>query len=63
MIFLQLHSTTNAAVPRANEDQIKKAAALIKRIDLKDFSVYQFANPGKNFCFFHWWCMLQVYLY
>ncbi|XP_048130782.1 ATP-dependent DNA helicase 2 subunit KU70 isoform X1 [Rhodamnia argentea] len=42
----ELHSGTNAAIPRANEDQIKKAAALIKRIDLKDFSVYQFANPG-----------------
>lgn len=32
--------------PRADEDQIKKASALIKRIDIKDFSVCQFANPA-----------------
>lgn len=37
---------TDAAVPRASDDQIKKAAALMKRIDLKDFSVCQFANPA-----------------
>jgi ATP-dependent DNA helicase 2 subunit 1 len=45
--LLQIHSDTNAGAPRATDEQIKKAAALIKRIDLKDFSVFQFANPGK----------------
>ncbi|KAH8494380.1 hypothetical protein H0E87_020955, partial [Populus deltoides] len=39
-------ANTNAGAPRATDEQIKKAAALIKRIDLKDFSVFQFANPG-----------------
>ncbi|KAM7514544.1 hypothetical protein LguiA_004127 [Lonicera macranthoides] len=41
----ELHTDTNG-VPRANDDQIKKATALMKRIDLKDFSVCQFANPA-----------------
>ena len=43
---LQLHSTSNVAAPCATDEQIRKAAALMKRIDLKDFSVCQFANPG-----------------
>ncbi|KAL5538711.1 hypothetical protein UlMin_046194 [Ulmus minor] len=42
----ELHSDTNFAAPRANEEQIKKAAALMKRVDLKDFSVCQFSNPA-----------------
>ncbi|GKV37100.1 hypothetical protein SLEP1_g45165 [Rubroshorea leprosula] len=37
---------TTGVVPRANDDQIKKAAALMKRIDLKGFSVCQFSNPS-----------------
>ncbi|KAF9672714.1 hypothetical protein SADUNF_Sadunf11G0073200 [Salix dunnii] len=41
-----IHSNTNAGATRATDDQIKRAASLIKRIDLKDFSVFQFANPG-----------------
>lgn len=45
--LLQFQSDSNVEAPRATDDQIKKAAALIKRIDLKDFSVCQFANPGK----------------
>ncbi|KAI3989530.1 hypothetical protein MKX01_035292 [Papaver californicum] len=36
----------NSVTPRATDDQIKKAAALVKRVDLKDFSVCQFANPA-----------------
>ncbi|KAJ0045030.1 hypothetical protein Pint_04798 [Pistacia integerrima] len=39
------HSSPDV-VPRATDDQVKKAAALMKRIDLKDFSVCQFANPA-----------------
>ncbi|KAJ7957323.1 ATP-dependent DNA helicase 2 subunit KU70 [Quillaja saponaria] len=35
----------NFSTTQATDDQIKKAAAVIKRIDLKDFSVCQFANP------------------
>lgn len=42
----ELHSDTTDAIPRATDDQVKKASALIKRIDLKDFSVCQFANPA-----------------
>ncbi|KAL9263747.1 ATP-dependent DNA helicase 2 subunit KU70-like protein [Drosera capensis] len=32
--------------PYASEDQIKKAEAVMKRVDLKDFSVCQFSNPA-----------------
>lgn len=42
----ELHSDSNVAAPSANEEQNKKAAALMKRIDLKEFSVCQFANPA-----------------
>ncbi|KAF2286139.1 hypothetical protein GH714_010826 [Hevea brasiliensis] len=42
----EFHSESNVRVPRATDDHIKKAADLIKRIYLKDFSVCQFANPG-----------------
>ncbi|KAK9141103.1 hypothetical protein Scep_010784 [Stephania cephalantha] len=42
----ELHMDTNVATPRASDDQIGKATALMKRIDLKDFSVCQFANPA-----------------
>ncbi|PKA60192.1 ATP-dependent DNA helicase 2 subunit KU70 [Apostasia shenzhenica] len=40
----ELH--VNLAKPCVTDDQIKKAAALIKRMDLKEFSVCQFANPS-----------------
>ncbi|KAL1295507.1 hypothetical protein HN51_056388 [Arachis hypogaea] len=40
------HSEKVGMVTRASNDQIKKAADVIKRIDLKDFSICQFANPG-----------------
>ncbi|MED6113694.1 ATP-dependent DNA helicase II subunit 1 [Stylosanthes scabra] len=40
------HSGKGGMVTKASNDQIKKAADVIKRIDLKDFSVCQFANPG-----------------
>ncbi|KAK7270030.1 hypothetical protein RIF29_22887 [Crotalaria pallida] len=39
-------SDTSGTVPKASDDQIKKASDLIKRIDLRDFSVCQFANPA-----------------
>ncbi|EEF40803.1 ATP-dependent DNA helicase 2 subunit KU70 [Ricinus communis] len=42
----EFHSESNVGLPHANGDQTKKAAGLIKRIDLKDFSVCQFANPA-----------------
>ncbi|TMW97609.1 hypothetical protein EJD97_005237 [Solanum chilense] len=41
----ELHTDPNS-VPHATDDQIKKASALVRRIDLKDFSVWQFANPA-----------------
>lgn len=44
--ILQLYSDSSGATPKATDDQIKKATALMKRIDLKDFSVCQFSNPG-----------------
>ncbi|CAJ2628321.1 unnamed protein product [Trifolium pratense] len=40
------YSDTSGAVTKASDDQIKKAADLIKRVDLKDFSVFQFSNPA-----------------
>jgi hypothetical protein len=46
-IFLQRYSDTSGRVTKAGDDQIKKAAELIKRVDLKDFSVFQLSNPGK----------------
>lgn len=46
-VCLQLHADTNPVAPRATEDQIKSASSLLKRVDLKNFSVCQFANPGK----------------
>ncbi|CAB4263614.1 unnamed protein product [Prunus armeniaca] len=42
----ELHTGSNVAPPHANDDQTRNAAALIKRFDLKDFSVFQFANPA-----------------
>lgn len=45
-VFGQLHSKPGVAAPRASEDQLKKASALMRRLELKDFSVCQFANPG-----------------
>lgn len=44
--FVQRYSDTSG-VTKASDDQIKRAADLIKRLDLKDFSVFQFTNPGK----------------
>ncbi|KAK4421555.1 ATP-dependent DNA helicase 2 subunit KU70 [Sesamum alatum] len=42
----ELHTDTNPMAPRATEDQIKSASSLVKRVDLKNFSVCQFANPA-----------------
>ncbi|RCV11337.1 hypothetical protein SEVIR_2G184000v4 [Setaria viridis] len=41
----EVHVTSDEA-PRATDEQIKKASSLLKRIDLKNFSVCQFANPA-----------------
>lgn len=38
---------SNIEAPDAIDDQIKKAATLIKRMDLKEYSALQFPNPGK----------------
>ncbi|KAL1224160.1 ATP-dependent DNA helicase 2 subunit KU70 [Cardamine amara subsp. amara] len=42
----ELHSTPGVAAPRPSDDQLKKTSALIRRLELKDFSVCQFANPA-----------------
>lgn len=42
----ELHSKPGVAAPRASDDQLKKASALMRRLELKDFSVCQFANPS-----------------
>ncbi|WCJ43761.1 ATP-dependent DNA helicase 2 subunit KU70 [Euphorbia peplus] len=42
----ELDVESNIGAPHATDDQIKNAAALIKRMDLKDFSVSQFTNPA-----------------
>ncbi|KAM3254137.1 hypothetical protein ACQJBY_047953 [Aegilops geniculata] len=41
----EVHLTSGDA-PRATDEQIKKASNLLRRIDLKHFSVRHFANPG-----------------
>uniref|UniRef100_A0A0D9WWA0 ATP-dependent DNA helicase 2 subunit KU70 n=1 Tax=Leersia perrieri TaxID=77586 RepID=A0A0D9WWA0_9ORYZ len=41
----EVHLTSDV-VPHATDDQIKKASNLLRRIDLKNFSVCQFANPA-----------------
>ena len=58
--ILQLHSDITVPTPRATDDQIKKATALMRRIDLKDFSVCQFANPGKIIIFCIANCSLKI---
>ncbi|NP_001304206.1 ATP-dependent DNA helicase 2 subunit KU70 [Vigna radiata] len=40
------YSDTSGMVTKASSDQIKRAADLIKRVDLKDFSVCQISNPA-----------------
>lgn len=45
---LQLLMGSDAAAPHASGDQITKASALINRLELKDFSVFQFSNPGTS---------------
>lgn len=40
------YSDTSGVVTKASDDQIKRAADLIKRLDLKDFSVFQITNPA-----------------
>nr|KYP75522.1 ATP-dependent DNA helicase 2 subunit 1 [Cajanus cajan] len=40
------YSDSSGMVTKASDDQIKKAADLIKRIDLKGFSVCQLTNPA-----------------
>lgn len=42
----ELHAETSGSMPLASEEQIEKATALVKRVDLRDFSVCQFANPA-----------------
>ncbi|VFQ72427.1 unnamed protein product [Cuscuta campestris] len=41
----ELHADSES-LPHATDEQIKAASALLKRIDLKDFSVCQFSNPA-----------------
>uniref|UniRef100_A0A0E0AGK8 DNA helicase n=1 Tax=Oryza glumipatula TaxID=40148 RepID=A0A0E0AGK8_9ORYZ len=41
----EVHLTSDDA-PRATDEQIKKASNLLRRIDLKNFSVCQFSNPA-----------------
>lgn len=48
-VSLQFHANSND-LPHATDDQIKAASAVVRRIDLKDFSVCQFSNPGKFAC-------------
>ncbi|KAJ3669862.1 hypothetical protein LUZ60_010186 [Juncus effusus] len=42
----EIHTASDGAVPCGTVEQIKKASVLMKKIDLKDFSVCQFANPA-----------------
>lgn len=42
----KLHMTTNGSAPRASKEQIENAVAMMRKLELKDFSVYQFSNPA-----------------
>uniref|UniRef100_A0A7C9F9K8 ATP-dependent DNA helicase 2 subunit KU70 n=1 Tax=Opuntia streptacantha TaxID=393608 RepID=A0A7C9F9K8_OPUST len=42
----ELHMDPCFRTPHASDEQIKKATAMMKRIDLKEFSVCQFSNPA-----------------
>ncbi|XP_071702193.1 ATP-dependent DNA helicase 2 subunit KU70 [Rutidosis leptorrhynchoides] len=42
----ELHAEPSGVLSAATDDQIQKAAALVKRVDLKDFSICQFSNPA-----------------
>ncbi|KAL3619918.1 ATP-dependent DNA helicase II subunit 1 [Castilleja foliolosa] len=42
----ELHTDTNPVALKATEDQTKSALSLVKSVDLKNFSVCQFANPA-----------------
>ncbi|XP_021867381.1 ATP-dependent DNA helicase 2 subunit KU70 [Spinacia oleracea] len=42
----ELHMDVTFTTPRASNEEIQKAVALMKRVDLRDFSVCQFSNPA-----------------
>lgn len=42
----EIHTYTSSTAPRATDDHVKRATALVRRIDLKEFSVCQFSNPA-----------------
>ncbi|ONK67364.1 uncharacterized protein A4U43_C06F19410 [Asparagus officinalis] len=42
----ELHTAVDCVAPRATDEQIEKASNLLRRMDLKDFSVCQFSNPA-----------------
>ncbi|KZV52069.1 hypothetical protein F511_36064 [Dorcoceras hygrometricum] len=42
----ELHTEANPITARATDDQIKSVSSLVKRVDLRQFSVCQFANPA-----------------
>ncbi|KAH9613190.1 hypothetical protein KSS87_018940 [Heliosperma pusillum] len=42
----ELHINATSKAPVASDEQIKTATALMRRVDLKDFSVCQFSNPA-----------------
>lgn len=42
----ELHMDATFTTPRASDEEIKKATTLLKRVDLRDFSVCQFSNPA-----------------
>ena len=45
---MQLHMTANGPAPRASEEQIDRAVSMMRKLELKDFSVYQISNPGTS---------------
>ncbi|KAL2928045.1 ATP-dependent DNA helicase 2 subunit KU70, partial [Bienertia sinuspersici] len=45
-LIAQLHMDATFTTSHASDEQIKKAAALMKRVDLRDFTVCQFSNPA-----------------
>lgn len=61
--ILQLHMDVTFTTPRASNEEIQKAVALMKRVDLRDFSVCQFSNPGNYYSYITQYVFLLNYSY
>lgn len=47
-----MHGSADNSLPKASIEQIQMAIAMIKKLDLKDYSYANYSNPGKFKIFF-----------